>query len=73
MVAEHPANAVLRNDDPDGADMSWALLAREVAGASDAPLPLLNVAALRLAIVASDNAQVSAGWKGHVRCAGKLL
>ena len=55
-VAEHPSNTVLRNDDPDGADMSWAPLEREVAGASDAPLPLLNVAALRRAVAAVKDA-----------------
>jgi len=52
-----PSNTVLRNDDPDGASMSWVPLAREVAEASDIPQPLLNVGVLRSALSQQDAAQ----------------
>ena len=72
VVAEHPSNAVLRNDDPDGADMSWTPLAREVAGASDAPLPLLNAAALRRAVTTLEDAQASVSEQGPMCGIGRL-
>ena len=53
----HPSNTVLRNDDPDSAHMSWLPLARQVAEASDAPLPLLNVSVLRHVLPISDTLQ----------------
>ena len=56
-VAAHPSNTVLRNDDPDGDSMTWVPLARDVAEASDTPLPLLNVGVLRRALSDRDVSQ----------------
>ena len=53
----HPSNTVLRNDDPDGSDMTWLPLAQRVAEASDTPLPLLNVGVLRRVLSVQEHMQ----------------
>ena len=62
-VVLDPANTVLRNEDPDGASMTWVPLAREVAESSGSPQPLLNVDVLRSALSARDVAQA---WRRPV-------
>ncbi len=56
-VVLDPANTVLRNDDPDGASMTWVPLAHDIAESSDVPQPLLNVGVLRNALSQRDAAQ----------------